>query len=249
MLTKEALVKHVGEVAPEVMQKIAAVLVQIEQENPGDESWAARELDEIAQHTINKVAEIGALGRWGIAVGTGVAAGIANDLAGDLYSSVKRGLSKSRNLKAIIAANPDLKTFDKTRLQQSFDAIHRYAPEMTADPLVGGALLKSVADVSGNEGVAIKNIIDMRKNVVTPFRPGEVMKFDSPKPEKVKSPEEMGRESRLRGVNDLLKSHLNEIENSKDSTKMKLRRERAVYKTFDKKIDDIVTSNKLAPKK
>ena len=110
-------------------------------------------------------------------------------------------------------ANPELKAIDKARLQQSFDAIHRYAPEMTADPLVGGALLKSVADVSGNEAVAIKSIIDTRKNVVNPFRPGETMQFDRPEkalPPK-STPGEIARDAKIRAMGELHKGLLQNL--------------------------------------
>jgi hypothetical protein len=242
MLTKEALVQYAGETAPALMQKTAAVLVQVEQESPEDVAWVARELDAISEHTFDKIAEMGAWGKWGLAVGTGVAAGIANDLAGDLYSSAKRGLSKSRNLRAIMKVNPDLKAMDKHRLQMSFDAIHRYAPEMTADPLVGGALLKSVADVSGNEGVAIKNIIDMRKNVVNPFRPGESIKYDKPEVHKGPTAGEVSRDAKLRAVGELHKGLMQNIDRDKDLRKDPKQLAAALKKqtsAFSKQVDSL----------
>jgi hypothetical protein len=240
MLTKEALIKHAGDAAPELMQKTAAVLVQVEAEAPENLAWVAGELDAIAQHTFDKIAEIGAWGKWGLAVGTGAVAGIANDLAGDLYASAKRGLSKSRNLTAIMKINPELKAMDKHRLQLSFDAIHRYAPEMTADPLVGGALLKSVADVSGNEAVAIKNIIDMRKNVVTPFRPGESLKIDPVQAPKGPTTFERKQDAKVRARGEALKTLVSDISKSKGTSPLaKQRMIGTAIKIHDQSVDKL----------
>jgi hypothetical protein len=238
MLTKEALVQFAGETSPMLMQKTAAVLAQVERESPEHVSWVARDIDEVAQYTFDKIAAMGAAAKWGLAVGSGIAAGIANDLAGDLYASAKRGFTKTRNFKNIMAANPELKAIDKHRLEQSFDAIHRYAPEMTADPLVGGALLKSVADVSGNEAVAIRSIIDTRKNVVNPFRPGETVQFD--KPEK-KGPTlgEQKLEAKMRGRSEALKVLTGDVSKSKMSPVQKQRIMRVATKAYDADIDSL----------
>jgi hypothetical protein len=98
-------------------------------------------------------------------------------MATDLYDTAKRGLNKGRNFRHIMLANPELKKTDKERLHNAYDALHRYAPEFTADPMVGGSLLKSVIDLPGNEHTVIKDLINARKNLLdskrSQYQPGK----------------------------------------------------------------------------
>lgn len=101
-------------------------------------------------------------------VGTGVAASLGSAIATDLFDAAKRGLTKGRNFRRIMEHNPNLKNeiHDKSRLKPAYDAIHRYAPDFTRDPLIGGSLLKSLANQpSGNEYQLITNLLGSRKNL------------------------------------------------------------------------------------
>lgn len=239
MITKEDLIRQAGAVAPELMQKTAAILTHLEQRDPDTAAVVAREIGEVAGYTYEKLASYGAVARWGAMVGGGIASGVLSNMAGDLYATAKRGLSRQSNFNSILKANPDLKQFDKKRLQDSFDAIHRYAPEMTADPLVGGSLLKSVADNPGNEAVAIKEIITTQKNLQkNEFRlgPGFELPEDARALSNRPKPFEVARDAKLRGRSEALKSSIMGIPKSVQGPDRE-REIRKALRRFDKQVD------------
>lgn len=195
-MTTEDILLAAGEASPDLMEKVAQTIVELEESDKDAAADLLKEIDAIASYAVEKTAGVadiakaiggvakaapGVIGRGAMAggsafarnagkgaviVGGMIGAGLAAAVATDLYDAAKRGATKSVNLKRIMEANPDLKkSVDKERLRQSFDAVHRYAPEMTADPLVGGAILKSVAELPGNEFTSIKAIIDARKSL------------------------------------------------------------------------------------
>jgi hypothetical protein len=87
-------------------------------------------------------------------------------MATDLYDAAKRGLTKGKNYRAIMQSNPELKGLDKARLTNTYNTIHMYAPEFTADPIMGGSLLKSVYDAGpGMDHVMVRELIGSRKNL------------------------------------------------------------------------------------
>lgn len=179
-MTTADLLAAAEEARPDLMQKTAAMLGLLERLSPEHELEVRAELAKIASYTNEKVAAAegyGPAARFGLAVGGTLLAGLAGSVATDMYDAAKRGLTKGTNFKRILRANPELKHFEKERLHNSFDALHRYAPEFTADPILGGSLLKSVAEVPGNEHVVIKDLINARKNLQdakhTQFTPGK----------------------------------------------------------------------------
>lgn len=118
------------------------------------------------------------------AVGGAVAAGIAYSLAGDMYDAAKRGITKSRDYKTMLAANPDLKQFDAKTVQKSFSVLHKLNPEFAGEPTIAGAWVKRQATF-GDDGMAdttsLKSLIESRKGMaeskklpqVPRFSPGE----------------------------------------------------------------------------
>ncbi len=98
---------------------------------------------------------------------TAAGVGLGTAIAGDLYDAVRRSLTKGRNFKRIMDANPDLASkYDRKALTNSFSTFHRYAPEFTADPLLGGTILGAMAETPGNELTMIKTLIDSRKSLL-----------------------------------------------------------------------------------
>lgn len=184
-MTTEDILLAAGEASPDLMEKVAEAIVHLEASDKDGATELLKEIDDIANYAVVKTAGAadiakavgrGALsagkafgsnaGKGAVIVGGMIGAGLAAAVATDLYDAAKRGITKSTNFKRVMEGNPDLqRSVDKERLRQSFDAIHRYAPEMTADPLVGGAILKSVAELPGNEFTSIKAIIDARKSL------------------------------------------------------------------------------------
>lgn len=109
----------------------------------------------------------GFAGQMGAAVGTTVAGGIALALAGDMYGAAKRGLIKSRNYKAMLEANPDLREAPADRVQRAFSTLHRLNPEFSGDPTVAGAYVRREAQHELHQWnpQEMKTLIDSHKTL------------------------------------------------------------------------------------
>ena len=102
-------------------------------------------------------------------VGAAAAGGIAMALAGDLYSAAKRGITKSRDFKNMLDANPQLSKAPAKDVQKAFSVLHRFNPEFAADPTVSGAWVGkqiNMPDEFYGETRAIKELIDSHKSIV-----------------------------------------------------------------------------------
>jgi hypothetical protein len=125
----------------------------------------------------------GAAGKGALAMGGAVGAaavgGIAMALAGDMYEAAKRGVTKGRNYKAMMEANPQLNRMSAKEVQKAFSVLHRFNPEFSGDPTVAGSWVKSRVELGGPEIYAdttqLKSLIDSRKNIsdtkkLSPFK-------------------------------------------------------------------------------
>ncbi len=103
---------------------------------------------------------------YAMAAGGTVAGGLLSSIATDLYDAAKKGLSKGRNYARIMEANPQLKReVDPKSLRMAYNSLHRFAPDFTADPLIGGALLKQVAELPQMSHKTIVELIGARKDI------------------------------------------------------------------------------------
>lgn len=158
--------------APEMVEKTAEAVALLGRVAPEFVPEVLSDFQKVASVANTKVKVAGAVDTAkAVAIGAGgaLAASLGAAIASDLYDAAKRGLTKGVNFKRIMDANPNLKhdVEDPKRLKPAFDALHRYAPDFTSDPMVGGALLKSLANMpAGNEHNIITNLISARKNLV-----------------------------------------------------------------------------------
>jgi hypothetical protein len=120
----------------------------------------------------------GALALGG-SVGVAVAGGIALALAGDMYDAAKRGITKGRDYKSMMQANPSLQKLPAKEVQKAFSVLHRFNPEFASEPTVAGAWVASRArlgvDEQYGDTTQLKSIIDSRKNLadtkkISPFK-------------------------------------------------------------------------------
>lgn len=164
-MTLEEAIKLADDAAPELVMKTAGAVAALETIAPGFVPDVLAEFEEVATYVSEKTAAN--WGGLGTSIGGAVLGGLGVSIAGDLYDVAKRGLSAGKNFRRIMEANPSLKhDVDPARLKPAFDAIHRYAPEMTADPMVGGSLLRAITELPpGSEHSLISNIITARKNL------------------------------------------------------------------------------------
>lgn len=162
------------EAAPETMAKVAELVSQIGPEFLED---VFQEFDAISEMTLEKSAGVsdfvktrimpGAL-KGAVLVGVAGAAALGTSIAADLFDAAKRGLTKDRNFKRIMKYAPQLRgeVSDPGRIKPAFDALHRYAPDFTADPMLGASLLKSLVNQPpGNEHVLITALLNSRKTL------------------------------------------------------------------------------------
>jgi hypothetical protein len=121
----------------------------------------------------------GALALGG-AVGVAAAGGIAMALAGDVYDAAKRGITKGRDYKSMMQANPALQRMAAKDVQKAFSVLHHFNPEFAGDPTVAGAWVKSRVSMGSDEmygdTTQLKSLIDSRKNLsdvkkLSPFKP------------------------------------------------------------------------------
>lgn len=162
------ILKAAGEAEPELIEKVAKALFVLEHIHPDFAADLTAELDSITEYTHEKVSAdaFGGIKPWAGAVGGMIAAGLAGAVATDLYDAAKRGLTKGMNYKRILEMNPDIKkNYDQKDLKKTFDTLHRYAPDFTADPNLGGQILRAMAEIPQDQHQLVKDLINSRKNL------------------------------------------------------------------------------------
>lgn len=127
----------------------------------------------------------GAVGKGALAlggaVGAAAAGGIALALAGDMYDAAKRGITKGRDYKAMMQANPPLQKMPAKEVQKAFSVLHRLNPEFAGDPTVAGAWVGRQVNITSMQPdeygnvTALKPLIDARKTLsdvkkISPFQ-------------------------------------------------------------------------------
>lgn len=177
-MTTQDILTVIAEEQPEMMAKIAGYLEAVDQKHPDFLPGVLQDFEVICQMTSEKVASAAGkatkealkaarFGPVAIAVGGSLAGGLLSSISTDLYDAAKRGFTKGRNFNRIMEANPSLKReLDRKQMLMAFDALHRYAPDFTADPLVGGALLKQLTELPQMSHKTIIELIGARKDLL-----------------------------------------------------------------------------------
>lgn len=174
-MTAEDILAAAYEANPEYVEKTANALFVLEQWEPEFARELAEDITTITNVTLEKSAAVDwkAAGEAASKIGKGVAMtaaggvamGLASSVAGDLYDAAKRGLSKGSNLKRIMTANPELQRQNKKSVINAFNTLHRYAPEFTADPMLGGQLLNRMVEMPHDQYNLVKDMLTARKTL------------------------------------------------------------------------------------
>jgi hypothetical protein len=169
-MTTEEILQAVSEGQPELMAKTAQIMAITERLHPEFVPGIVQDFETICSVVKEKTAQGNPAQPFirplALHVGGTVAGGLLGAIATDLYDAAKRGLSKGSNYRRIMEANPTLKRdVDKRQLSMAYDALHRYAPDFTADPLIGGALLKNIAELPNMSHKTIVELIGAQKNI------------------------------------------------------------------------------------
>ncbi len=184
-MTKEEILVEAGNAHPEMFEKVASLLSLTKRLEPEFADEAFDDINEVLDTTIRLMGEYdekvktsaaashaptfgqrvgGNFVDVGARVPAILAANFLTSVATDIYSLAKGALSKSSNYKAILAQNPALADrFSPTDLKRSFATLHRFAPEFTADPTLGGHLLSAMAETPENQMNIIKTLLDSRQ--------------------------------------------------------------------------------------
>lgn len=97
----------------------------------------------------------GAIGRYmpAAAVSLGVASAAGG--IGKAFSAIKNRLTKQRDYKGMLRANPHLGKEDASKVQMLYNSLHSMSPSMAKDPLIAGSFVRSSLDLSPESGPAV----------------------------------------------------------------------------------------------
>lgn len=194
-MNQKEILQAAQDAQPELVKKAADHLEKLEKLDPVIAQEVASDFNDITAYASKRVApkvekvaakQGAGMSGFGLALGGSLLAGLGTAVATDLYDAARRGLTKGVNFRRIMEANPDLKSYDSKRLRESFNTLHRYGSDLTADPLMGGSLLKALAGLEGNEHTLIRDVIKTRKEFLEAkakrFSPGHVSILNDDKP-------------------------------------------------------------------
>jgi hypothetical protein len=169
------MMEKVAEVAPEKYDFMVKTAAEVRESPFRDE--IVEELDGILKKAgTGWDSFMGGAKTMGLGVLGTAAGGIGLALAGDLYDATRRGITKGRDYKRMLASNPDLKEKPSAQVQAIFSTLHRFNPDFASDPVVSGSFVRNHVDLAGEGAGAVgldslKNLVDARKNL------GESKKF------------------------------------------------------------------------
>lgn len=164
-MTPQELVKAASEARPDLMNKTAIALAAASKIDPSFANEAIEEFNRITNTTVEKVAAVGGMGPVLKAVGTAGAVALAGSVATDLYDAAKRALTKGTSFKRMMDFNPALSAYKKEEVRRAFETMHRFAPEFTADPNLGGQVINRMVELPQDNANLIMQLINANKNV------------------------------------------------------------------------------------
>lgn len=177
------LMEKVAEVSPEKYDFLVKTAAEVRESPFRDE--IVGELGGVLEKAAMDWGRMGAAaGNGAMSLGKGLAVtalgGIGMALAGDMYDATRRGITKTRNYKRMMASNPDLKEKPAVAVQAIFSTLHRFNPDFSADPIVSGSFVRNHVEMAGEGPGAVgldslKSLVDSRKGL------NESRRLQSPK--------------------------------------------------------------------
>lgn len=163
------LMEKVAELAPDKYDFLVKTAAEV-RTSPFNEEIVA-ELDGIMKKAgVNWQGLQSSVGRGAAGLGMGIATtalgGIGLALAGDMYDAARRGITKTRDYKRMMAANPDLKDKPAAEIQTIFSTLHRLNPDFAGDAYVAGSFVRDHSEMaSGVRLEGLKQLVDARKGL------------------------------------------------------------------------------------
>jgi len=102
---------------------------------------------------------------FALAMGAASAIPLAETVIREGGSAAYLALTKSRDYDAMMKATPDLKHMDKVRVQQAFNTLRRFAPDLSRDPLVAGTWAKRNAEYDMVDHRSIGELISANRGI------------------------------------------------------------------------------------
>jgi hypothetical protein len=129
---------------------------------------AARRCVSVGQPSMEKTA--GDISWKHFALATAASAAVPAVIAGVQKGgqALYLGATKSRDFNGMIEANPELKHLDRVKVQRAFNTLRRFAPEMSADPLVAGTWVKRTAEYDMIDHKSVGELINASKSLRAP---------------------------------------------------------------------------------
>lgn len=153
------LMQKVAEAAPDKYQFLVETAPEVR-----DSPFRDEIVDRLGA-MLEKAASMAGFGRAATGIGMAVGVGMANSLAGDMFDAVKRGLTKSRDYKAMLKENPDLHEHPAHSIQRVFNTLHRFNPEFASDPVVAGSFVRRQVQLADFDPQMLTNLVSSRKNL------------------------------------------------------------------------------------
>lgn len=209
-MDKNELMQKIAAAAPERFDVIAKFASELET-GPFEEE-VDEEIDALVKKAFNFGAMGQAAGNAAAGVGAAVATGILYSLAGDMTDAIKRGITKTRNYKSMLGANPDLKQMPAQDVQKAFAVLHRFNPDFASEPTVAGNFVRQQVNMThdGNMSVDTKQLTELvnsRKNLADTRKlpvPGQVPWQAKGQKDQSKKIDALGKDvSDLKASNDL----------------------------------------------
>jgi len=196
-MTQTDIIKAAHAAKPDLMQKTATMLQELESLDPVSAQEVAAEMREITAYALGKSKEA-SVGGFFADVGKGIAGtvvlGLGTAIATDLYNASRRGLTSGRNWKRMIEANPALKDHPQERVRSAFHMLQRHAPDVASDPMAAGAMVYNVVHSGEMEGSAhklmesmVKAQTEKAKSYYAPFSGGAKVTVQGSKDERPKT--------------------------------------------------------------
>jgi hypothetical protein len=86
------------------------------------------------------------------------------------YDLLKEKLTRQRDYKIMVSANPSLRQHDAKQVQMVYSSLRRLSPSMARDPLLAGSFVRKTIELSPESGLSIdvmtaKTIAETQKNI------------------------------------------------------------------------------------
>jgi len=118
----------------------------------------------------NALPTMAAIGAGGAALTAGgIGAAMLGSLGVHGVDRFVQAVKKGKDYKDMMEANPELEHYDPQELQDAFNTLHKFNPELAGDPLVAGTFVRRVADADAIDHRTVGELARTRKEMGRPF--------------------------------------------------------------------------------